>query len=102
MKETVLALFLAGSRRCGNRPNHSQACSLGLTPFIHAASTVIRRQAWPRRRARGRGELSKTAFTLRYQDIKLGTGADAEPNKLYKVLYTGYLGATGVPMTGKV
>jgi peptidylprolyl isomerase len=37
----------------------------------------------------------KTAFALRYQDIKLGTGADAEPNKLYKVLYTGYLAADG-------
>ena len=37
----------------------------------------------------------KTAFSLRYQDIKLGTGADAEPNKLYKVLYTGYLAADG-------
>jgi peptidylprolyl isomerase len=37
----------------------------------------------------------KTAFSLRYEDIKIGTGADAEPNKLYKVLYTGYLAADG-------
>lgn len=37
----------------------------------------------------------KTAFSLRYQDVKLGTGAVAEPNKLYKVLYTGYLAADG-------
>lgn len=37
----------------------------------------------------------KTAFSLRYEDIKLGTGADAEPNKLYHVLYTGYLAANG-------
>jgi peptidylprolyl isomerase len=43
-------------------------------------------------RARG---IVKIAFSLRYQDIKVGTGADAEPNKVYKVLYTGYLAADG-------
>jgi len=37
----------------------------------------------------------KTAFALRYQDIVIGTGADAEPNKVYKVHYTGWLGANG-------
>jgi hypothetical protein len=35
----------------------------------------------------------KTAFSLRYEDIKIGTGAEAEPNKMYKVLYTGWLAA---------
>lgn len=43
---------------------------------------------------RGRGPI-KTAFTLRYQDLKIGTGADAEPNKVYKVLYTGWLASDG-------
>ena len=37
----------------------------------------------------------KTAFSLRYEDIKIGAGAEAEPNKLYKVLYTGYLASDG-------
>jgi peptidylprolyl isomerase len=37
----------------------------------------------------------KTAFSLRYQDIKVGTGKDAEPNKIYKVHYTGWLAADG-------
>ncbi len=37
----------------------------------------------------------KTAFSLRYQDIKMGTGALAEPNRVYKVLYTGWLAADG-------
>lgn len=37
----------------------------------------------------------KTAFSLRYEDIKIGTGADAEPNKWYKVHYTGWLAADG-------
>ena len=38
----------------------------------------------------------KQAFTLRYEDIKVGTGAVAEPNKLYKVQYTGWRAADGV------
>lgn len=37
-----------------------------------------------------------TAFSLRYEDIKVGPGPVAEPNKLYKVAYTGWLAATGV------
>jgi peptidylprolyl isomerase len=36
-----------------------------------------------------------TAFSLRYQDIQVGTGAEAEPNKMYKVQYTGWLAADG-------
>jgi peptidylprolyl isomerase len=32
---------------------------------------------------------------LQYQDIKIGDGAAAEPNKLYKVHYTGWLAADG-------
>ncbi len=34
-------------------------------------------------------------FTLRYEDYKLGAGPVAETNKVYHVLYTGYLAATG-------
>jgi peptidylprolyl isomerase len=37
----------------------------------------------------------KTAFALKYQDVKIGTGAPAEPGKLYKVHYTGWLAADG-------
>ncbi len=37
----------------------------------------------------------KIAFSLRYQEVKIGTGADAEPNKMYKVLYTGWFGNNG-------
>ncbi len=37
----------------------------------------------------------KTAFSLRYEDYKLGTGPEAEPNKIYKVHYTGYLASDG-------
>lgn len=37
----------------------------------------------------------KTAFTLRYQDIKVGTGDFAEPGKEYIFHYTGWLAADG-------
>ena len=36
-----------------------------------------------------------TAFSLRYQDIVVGTGADAGPHKIYTVHYTGWLASTG-------
>jgi peptidylprolyl isomerase len=38
----------------------------------------------------------KTAFSLTYQEIKIGDGPVAEPGKLYKVLYTGWRAADGV------
>jgi peptidylprolyl isomerase len=37
----------------------------------------------------------RTAFALKYQDIQIGTGADAEPSKMYKVHYTGWLASDG-------
>ena len=39
--------------------------------------------------------IKKVAFSLRYQEIKIGTGPDATPNKIYKVHYTGWLAADG-------
>ena len=39
--------------------------------------------------------LVKTAFCLRYQDLKIGTGPVADPYKLYKVHYTGWLASNG-------
>lgn len=37
----------------------------------------------------------KTAFSLRYQDIKIGDGPVAEPRKVYRVRYTGWLASSG-------
>jgi len=59
-----------------------------------AARTAPTGMALPPGVPRVRGVV-KTAFTLRYEDVKLGTGAEAEPNKIYHVLYTGYLAANG-------
>lgn len=42
--------------------------------------------------------IKKTLYTasLRYQEIKIGDGVLAEPNKLYKIHYTGWRAADGV------
>jgi peptidylprolyl isomerase len=37
----------------------------------------------------------QTAYALRYQDIVVGKGAEAETGEIYKVHYTGWLGADG-------
>lgn len=37
----------------------------------------------------------RTAFSLRYEDFKIGTGKLAEPGKIYKVHYTGWLASDG-------
>ncbi|HKF48046.1 MAG TPA: FKBP-type peptidyl-prolyl cis-trans isomerase [Terracidiphilus sp.] len=38
----------------------------------------------------------KTAFTLKYQDIKIGAGAEGEPGKLWHVNYKGWRAADGI------
>ena len=37
-----------------------------------------------------------TAFSLKYQDVKIGTGPEALPLKVFKVFYTGYRATDGV------
>ena len=37
-----------------------------------------------------------TAFSLKYQDVKIGAGPEALPFKVFKVFYTGYRAADGV------
>jgi peptidylprolyl isomerase len=39
--------------------------------------------------------LVKTPFAMRYEEIKVGTGPIAEPRKVYRVKYTGWLAADG-------
>ena len=66
--------------RATTRPAASSAAAGGvrLPPGIPAGHGVV-----------------KTLFSLRYQDLKIGTGVLAEPYKLYKVHYTGWLAANG-------
>src|SRR5579859_3369190 len=62
------------------------------TPGTSSAASVIKYP--PGKKA----DLSikKTLFALRVQDVKVGTGAEAEPLKMYKVKYTGWRAADGV------
>jgi peptidylprolyl isomerase len=89
MKQFILSVFFAAT---------AVAC-LAQTPAKPAAPKASAKPtATPIKLPPGvppaRGVL-KTAFSLRYQDVRIGTGAEAEPNKIYKVNYTGWLAADG-------
>lgn len=60
------------------RPAASAASGIKLPPGVPPARGIL-----------------KTAFALKYQDVKLGTGAVAEPNKVYTLHYTVWLAADG-------
>jgi peptidylprolyl isomerase len=91
MKQFISSLFLAAAT----------AAALAQTPAKPAAPKAAAKPATsttgvklPAGVPPARG-IVKTAFSLRYQDIRIGTGADAEPNKIYKVAYTGWLASDG-------
>jgi peptidylprolyl isomerase len=91
MKHLVLMLFVAASAASVI----AQTPAKPATPAKHAvAHTAVSGIKLPSGVPPVHG-IVKTAFSLRYQDIKIGTGALAEPNKLYKVQYTGWLASDG-------
>jgi peptidylprolyl isomerase len=96
MKQTALILLLAAgtaaaSAQTPTKPATSSATSAKTTTHASTASAVKLPPGVPPVHA-----ILKTEFSLKYQDIKIGTGAPAEPNKLYKVHYTGWRAADGV------
>jgi len=96
MKQPVLLLLLAAAAVAANAQTPAKP-AVTTKPATTAAkpATAATGIKLPPGVPPVRG-IVKTAFTLRYQDIKIGTGADAEPGKLYKVNYTGYRAADGV------
>jgi peptidylprolyl isomerase len=101
MKNTALILMLAASVAA----TAAQPPAKPATPAAKPATTAAKTAA-PAAKSTAAGiklppgvppvrGILKTAFSLRYQDTKIGTGAVAEPNKLYKVHYTGWLAADG-------
>lgn len=74
------------------KPATKPATTATAKPTTHAATTTAIKlpPGVPPVKAR-----LQTAFSLRYQDIVIGTGADAGPHKLYSVHYTGWLASTG-------
>jgi peptidylprolyl isomerase len=93
MKQSALILFLAASTVAAIAQTPAKpAAPAAAAPHPAAASAAIK---LPPGIPPARG-IVKTAFTLRYQDIKIGTGAAAEPGKLYKVHYTGWRAVDGI------
>ena len=95
MKSTALVLCLAAGvaahAQTAAKPATAAAKPAASTHTAAAASTV----KYPPGVTPFPG-VPKTAFSLRYQDLKVGTGADAAPMKMYKVKYTGWRAADGV------
>lgn len=97
MKPSILILLLAtgavaASAQTASTPGTPSATAKpATTTAAHSAAAGVK---LPPGLPLVRG-LRKTAFALQYQDIKIGVGAEAEPNKLYKVQYTGWLAADG-------
>jgi len=93
MRHSALILFLAAASVAAAAQTPAKpAAPVSTAPHTAAASSAIK---LPPGVPPARG-IVKTAFTLRYQDIKIGTGVVAESNKLYKVHYTGWRAADGV------
>jgi peptidylprolyl isomerase len=91
MKHVLLAALLVSVAGVAAAQTSSTPASKPAThPSAAAASGIKLPPGVPP--ARG---ILKTAFTLKYQDVKIGPGAVAEPNKDYKVHYTVWLAADG-------
>jgi peptidylprolyl isomerase len=100
MKHTILILMMAASTMAAS----AQAPTKPATTAAKPASTTTAKPATAATAVKlppgvpvVKG-IPKTLFTasLRYQEIKIGTGAVAEPNKLYKIFYTGWRAVDGV------
>jgi peptidylprolyl isomerase len=102
MKRTVLIVSLAlmaASASAQTTAKPATGSSTAMKASTAAKPAAAAATKLPAGVPRVRGNV-KSAFTLKYEDITVGTGAAAEPNKVYKVLYTGYLGANGRPDDG--
>jgi peptidylprolyl isomerase len=97
MKHTALILLMAATTVAASAQTPAKPATTSTTATKPATTTHTAAATGiklPPGVPPARGIL-KTAFSLKYQDIKLGTGADAEAGKLYKVHYTGWLAETG-------
>jgi len=90
MKHTALILLLAASAAAAS----AQTAQKPATHAVTAAKPAATASRLPPGVPPAKGIL-KTAFSLRYEDIKIGAGAEAQFMKQVTVHYTGYLGANG-------
>jgi len=99
MKSIVLILSVAALAAVASAQTSAKPATATAKPVSTLGkSTTASSDLWwlklPAGIPRVRGVI-KTGFALHWEDIKIGTGPEAEPNKMYHVNYTGYLAATG-------
>jgi len=108
MKQTLLVFFVAAAAAVASSqtpakpsstpaPATAKAAAPASKPSAAASPIVAAFIKAPASIPQHKG-IQKPVFTvaLRYQDIQIGTGALAEPDKQYKIFYTGYRAADGV------
>jgi peptidylprolyl isomerase len=96
MKHTALILLLAAgvaaaSAQTPTKPATKPATATKPSTAAHATAAAIK---LPPGVPAVKG-VRKELFALRYQEILIGSGVVAEPYKMYKVRYTGWLAADG-------
>jgi peptidylprolyl isomerase len=95
MKRVLLAALLASAAAVAVAQAPTKPASTPAAKHVaHPAAPVASGIKLPPGVPAVRGIL-KTAFSLKYQDVKVGAGVVAEPNKVYQVHYTGWLAADG-------
>lgn len=89
----ALAATIAAAGQTATKPA-PKAASTAARPAVRRPGTASSAIKLPPGVPPVRGIL-KTAFSLKYQDFVIGTGAVADPGKVYKVHYTGWLASDG-------
>jgi peptidylprolyl isomerase len=101
MKHTALILLLVASAMAAGAQTAAKPSTASAKPAATATKTAatVKKLPFgvPAPGIPAVKTAKKTLFTvsLRYQEIKIGDGAEAEPGKIYKVLYIGWLAAGG-------
>jgi len=100
MKHAALILLLAASTAAASAqtPAKPATAAKPATTAAKPAATAVKRAATADKLPPGVPVVKtpkKIAFFLQYQEIEVGKGAVAEPNKMYKVHYTGWVAAEG-------
>ncbi len=98
MNRFVLVLSLAAATLAASAQTPTKPSTSTAPKAVPAAGATPTTAAWiklpPGVPAYPHGPV-KVPFALRYEEIKVGTGPIAEPHKIYRVKYTGWLAADG-------
>ena len=97
MKRIALLLTLAATLTAAQTPTTSapKTATGAAKPAVKKAGTATASAIKLPPGVKPVKGILKTAFALKYQDFVIGTGAVAEPGKIYHVHYTGWLASDG-------